>query len=32
MSKERGMWVLDIVMDHFTGKLRAIKVLIQIQT
>jgi hypothetical protein len=30
MSKERGMQVLDVVKDHFTGKLRAIKVLFQI--
>jgi hypothetical protein len=27
--KERGMQVLDVVKDHFTGKIRAIKVLIQ---
>jgi len=31
-SKERGMQVLDVVKDHFTGKIRAIKVLIQTQT
>jgi len=26
------MQVLDVVKDHFTGKIRAIKVLIQTQT
>lgn len=32
LSKERGMQVLDVVKDHFTGKITAIKVLIQTQT
>jgi hypothetical protein len=31
-SKERVMQVLDVVKDHITGKIRAIKLLIQTQT
>jgi hypothetical protein len=31
-SKKRGMQVLNVDKDHFTGKTRAIKVLIQTKT
>jgi hypothetical protein len=32
LSKEKGMQVLNVVKDHFTGKIGAIKVLIQTKT